>query len=180
MVGFTKNIISYKDKQPNINDRAYINPYAIIIGDVIIHAGVSLWPGVIIRAFEEQVEIGRKSIILDNVFIDSRKKFPVHIGEEVMVSHQVTIHGCKIGSGAVIGKNSNIQEGAVIGENSVITDSAYVPSNTQIPPRSKFSGTLGKVIGQVTDGDIMQIKKKHAEIIKKSREYGNWFVAKNI
>lgn len=180
MVGFTKNIISYKDKHPKIDDRAYINPYAIIIGDVTIHAGISLWPGVIIRADEERVEIGRNTIILDNVFIDSRKKFPVHIGEEVMISHQVTLHGCKVGSGVVIGKDGNILEGVVIGENSVITDSAYVPPNTQIPPRSKFSGTFGKVIGRVTNNDIAQIKKKHAEIIKKSREYGNWFVAKNI
>jgi carbonic anhydrase/acetyltransferase-like protein (isoleucine patch superfamily) len=180
MAEFNENIISYKNKKPKIDENVYINPYAIVIGDVTLHTGVSLWPGVIIRADDEQIEVGKNSILLDNTYIDSRPKQPVVIGEEVLISHQVTLHGCCVKSGVVIGKKANIMEGVEIGEESVIMDEAFIPPNTHIPSRSKFSGALGKIIGQVTDDEVKQIKQKHAEILQKSREYGNWFVAKQV
>ncbi len=180
MVKIAENIIAFKNKHPKISDSAYSKPYAIIIGDVTIHAGASLWPGVVIRADDDQIEIGQNTILLDSVFIDSRPKLPVVIGEEVLISHQVTLHGCKVERGVVIGKNTNILEGSEIGEDSVITDGAYIKPNTQIPPRTKFSGALGRVVGQVTEDEIAQIRQRRAVILKKSREYGNWYVAKNL
>ena len=55
-----ENIVSYKDKHPVIDESAYINPFAIVIGEVIIHSGVSLWPGVIVRADDNRIEIGKE------------------------------------------------------------------------------------------------------------------------
>ena len=97
-----------------------------------------------------------------------------------MISHGAILHGCKVGNGTLIGKGTTIQEDTEIGTETVIVNGAYVPSKAQIPPRSKVAGVPGKVIGYVSNEEILEVRKKHAEILKKSKEYGNWFVAKQI
>ena len=106
MAGLLGNIIAIKDKQPKIDGNAYINPYAIVIGDVTIHAGVSLWPGVTIRGDYEHAEIGRDTAILDKSYIDTSRGRIVDIGEQVLVSHRAVMHGCKVGNGVLIGKGA--------------------------------------------------------------------------
>lgn len=180
MVGLLGNIISIKDKQPKVDSSAYINPYAVVIGDVTIHAGVSLWPGVTVRGDDEHAEIGRGTAILDKSYIDTSRGHIVDIGEGVLISHGAILHGCKVGNGVLIGKGAIIQEGSEIGSETVILNGAYIPTKAKIPPRSKVAGVPGKVIGNVTDEEILEVRNKHTEILKKSKEYGNWFVAKQI
>jgi carbonic anhydrase/acetyltransferase-like protein (isoleucine patch superfamily) len=175
-----ENIVTYKNKHPKIDDNAYINPYAIVIGEGVIHSGVSLWPGVIVRADDEQIEIGENTAILDKSLIEAPRGFPTKIGPEVLVSHGVTLHGCTIERGVIIGISANVLEGAIIGEESVIAAGALVPKNALIPPRSKVVGVPGTVTGEVSDEEIYEIHEKRAEIKEKAREYGKWFVVKNI
>ena len=92
----TDNILSTKHKQPKIHQNAYINPYAMVIGDVTIHSGVSLWPGVIIRGDENWVEIKANTIVLDRSIITAQPDNPVYIGCNVLVSHDVNLFGCVI------------------------------------------------------------------------------------
>lgn len=173
-----KNIIPFMHKRPNIDKTAYINPYAIIIGDVTIQAGASLWPGVTIRANDEHVEIGKNTAILDRSFIDAPQGKPVDIANDVLISHGAMLQGCKIAKGVLIGKNVSIQDGAEIGEESVIVANTYISPDTKIPPRSKVAGVPGKVAGKVTENEIYEVRKKHTEIMEKALEYGQWFVTK--
>ena len=175
-----ENIVPYKNKYPKIDESAYINPFASVIGDVTINAGVSLWPGVIIRADDEHVEIGENTAILDKSLIESPQGQPVDIGENVLVSHSVTIHGSRVASGVLIGISANVLEGAKVGKESVVAAGALIPPNSDIPPRSKVAGVPGKVTGEVTETELKQIRKKHEEIMDKAREYGKWFVVKHI
>ena len=175
-----ENIISYENKHPKIDENVYINPYAIVIGEVIIHSGVSLWPGVIVRAGDEQIEIGENTAILDRSLIEAPPGFPTRIGSDVLVSHGVKLLGCTIEKGVLIGISANVLEGAVIGEESVIAAGAMVPQNALIPPRAKVVGLPGVVTGKVTDQEIYAIQEKRANIKEKAREYGKWFVVKNI
>ena len=167
-------------KRPSIDKTVYINPYAIIIGNVRILAGASVWPGVTIRADDEYVKIGKNTAILDRSFIDAPRGKPVDIANDVLISHGALLQGCKIGKGVLIGKNASIQIGAEIGEESVIMANTYISPNTKIPPRSKVAGVPGKVLGKVTDKEILEVCKKHAEIMEKAQGYGQWFVTKKV
>lgn len=175
-----ENIITFKDKKPRIDQGAYINPYAIVIGDVTIHEGVSLWPGVIVRADEDEIEIGANTAILDRSFAEAPRGKPVQIGCNVLISHGVTLHGCTIHDSVLIGISANILDGADIGKEAVISAGALIPPNTKIPPRSKVTGVPGQVTGQVTDQELLEVQQKHSEILKKAREYGKWFVTKQV
>jgi carbonic anhydrase/acetyltransferase-like protein (isoleucine patch superfamily) len=174
------NIKPKKEKQPRIDENAYVNPYAKVIGDVMIQAGASLWPDVIIRADDDCVEIGKNAAILDRSFVEAPQGHPVNIGENVIVSHGAKLHGCDIDNNVLIGISAKILVGAKIGAGSVIAAGAVVPPNTEIPPRSKVVGAPGKVVGEVTEEELGEIRQKHSEIIKKAREYGKWYVVKNL
>ncbi|UCH88423.1 MAG: gamma carbonic anhydrase family protein [Thermoplasmata archaeon] len=175
-----ENIISYKHKKPQIDSGAYINPYALIIGDVIIHAGVSVWPGAIIRADDDQIEVGENTAVLDRVLIEAPREKPVKIETDVLISHGAILHGCSVHKGVLIGISANILDGAEIGSESIIAAGTLVPPDARIPPRSKVMGMPGEITGTVSDQEIVKIQLEHASIIKKAKEYGSWFVANQI
>jgi carbonic anhydrase/acetyltransferase-like protein (isoleucine patch superfamily) len=171
-----ENIVAYKNKSPKIDSSAYINPFALIIGDVTISEGVTVWPGAIIRADDDRIEIGNDTAVLDRVLIEAPRDNPVTIGHAVLVSHGAILHGCYVQSGALIGIGANILDGAEIGSESVIGAGALITPNTTIPPRSKVMGSPGKVVGEVSDEDAENIKSEHTRIMEKARDYGRWFV----
>jgi carbonic anhydrase/acetyltransferase-like protein (isoleucine patch superfamily) len=172
------NIVTYKNKKPQISERAYINPYAIVIGDVVVSDGVSLWPGVIIRADDEKITIGANTAILDRAMIEAPMNRPVVIGENVLISHGAVLHGCSISSGVLVGISANILDGVDLGDRRIIKTSAMVPAGMKIPPRSKVMGLPAKIVGEVTDEDIEQIQIERRRVAEKTKEYGQWFVAK--
>jgi carbonic anhydrase/acetyltransferase-like protein (isoleucine patch superfamily) len=171
------NIVAYKNKSPQIDPSAYINPFAIVIGDVSIAEGVSLWPGAIIRADDDSIEIGAHTAVLDRVMIEAPRGHPVKVGENALLSHGAVLHGCTVEEGVLIGISANILDGAVIGKESVIAAGALVPSGTVVPPRSKVMGVPGKITAEVIDSDVAKIQEERLRIIENAKDYGSWFVA---
>jgi carbonic anhydrase/acetyltransferase-like protein (isoleucine patch superfamily) len=172
-----ENIISYKHKSPSIDPGAYINPYALIIGDVTILEGVSVWPGAIIRADDDRIEIGANTAILDRALVEAPRDKPVSIGENALVSHGAILHGCTLEKGVLVGISATVLDGTLIGEESVISAGTLVPPGTEVPPRSKVMGVPAKVTAKVTDAELEKILEEHGNIRKKAQEYGQWFVA---
>ena len=69
----------------------------MIIGDVEIQAGASVWPGVVIRGDNEKIVIGRDTNVQDGAIIHADPGFPVSVGIGVSIGHQAMLHGCVIG-----------------------------------------------------------------------------------
>jgi carbonic anhydrase/acetyltransferase-like protein (isoleucine patch superfamily) len=163
-----------------VDDETYINPYALLIGEVIVHSGVTIWPGVTIRADDAPVEIGRNTSLLDKALIDASLGHSVTIGEETLISHKAMLIGCTVGSGVLIGKNAVICEDAKIGDGAIISAGSFVLSSTEVPDQVRVTGIPATVSGEVTDEETAEVREKHAEIMKKAREYGGWYVAKQV
>ena len=175
-VPIMQNIVPYKNKRPKIHKDSYINPFAVVIGDVVIESGASLWPGVIVRADEDRIEVGENSALLDQVLVEAPFGKPVIIGKNVLVSHNVTLHGCIVQDHVLIGIGANILDGAVLGHESVVGAGALVPAGLEIPARSKVMGVPAEIIGTVTDSELEEIAEKHKKIMDKAKDYGSWFV----
>ena len=88
---------------PQLADDVYIAPNASVIGDVILAAQVSVWFGAVLRGDVEQIVVGCGSNIQDNSVLHSDPGAPLTLGEFVTVGHMVTLHGCTIGDGTLIG-----------------------------------------------------------------------------
>jgi carbonic anhydrase/acetyltransferase-like protein (isoleucine patch superfamily) len=126
--------------------KVYVDPAAVIIGDVQLDEGVSIWPTAVLRGDANKVRIGADTNVQEGVVIHTSHDFPSVIGRMVTVGHGAVINGAVVGDRCIIGINSTILDGAVIGDECIIGANALVTSMTEIPPRSVVMGLPGKVV----------------------------------
>src|SRR6188508_2578412 len=96
-------IIEYQGKRPKIGKRVFIAPTAVIIGDVEIGDGASIWFGAVLRGDEGQILIGAESNVQDNAVLHTTPNFPTVLATRVTVGHGALLEGCTVDEGAVIG-----------------------------------------------------------------------------
>ena len=145
---------TYCGHAPQIAPTAYVDPQAIIIGDVSIAADSSVWPGVVIRGDVNYIRIGARTNIQDgSVLHVMRDTHPLILGDAVTVGHAAVLHGCTIESRCLIGMGSIILNGAKIGTGSIVAAGTLVPEGTEVPPGSLFMGHPGKFRRALTDAD---------------------------
>ena len=138
-------IRSYRGRKPQIAATAYIDPAAVVIGNVTIGEDSSLWPCVVVRGDVHYIRIGARTNVQDgSVLHVMRDEWPLILGDNVTVGHGVLLHGCTIESRCLIGMGSIILNGAKIGAGSIIAAGTLVPERTEVPPGSLFMGHPGK------------------------------------
>src|SRR5579862_5794561 len=147
-------IRSYQGHTPQIAATAYIDPQAVVIGDVVIGEHSSVWPCAVLRGDVNYMRIGARTNIQDgSVLHVMRDTNPLILGDNVTVGHAVVLHGCTIESRCLIGMGSIILNGATIGAGSIIAAGTLVPEGTEVPPGSLFMGHPGKFRRALTDAD---------------------------
>lgn len=166
-------IRSFLTHRPQISDEAFIDPSAVIIGQVEIKKGASIWPTVVLRGDVEAIYIGEYTNIQDATIVhvstptQDKKGAPTHIGNRVTVGHRAIIHGCTIEDDCLIGMGAIILDDAVIGEGSLIGAGSLVTGGKVIPPHSLVLGSPAKVIRAISDSEFASFQesaKHYAEL----------------
>jgi len=140
------DIRAYRGKHPRIAASAYIDPSAVVIGDVHIGEDSSVWPCTVIRGDVHYIRIGARTNIQDGCVLHVMKdEYPLILGDDVTVGHSVTLHGCTIESRCLIGMGAVILNGVVIGHGSIVAAGTLITERTVIPPGSLVLGSPGKV-----------------------------------
>jgi carbonic anhydrase/acetyltransferase-like protein (isoleucine patch superfamily) len=147
---------------PKVDPSCYIAPEAIIIGDVVIDKGCSIWPYAVIRADLSEIRIGEGSSIQEHCQIHGNPGRPSIIGKNVSVGHGAIIHAAKVGDYVIVGMNSVILDGAEIGSGSVIGAGAVVRSEMKVPEGSLVVGVPAKIVRE-HDPSLKEAAKKNAE-----------------
>ena len=150
------SVYSLGDSKPQLPPEGeyWIADNAVVVGDVILKSGASVWFGATVRADNETMTIGR----------------------DVTVGHKVMLHGCVIGDNSLIGIGAVILNRAVIGKNCLIGAGALIPEGKVVPDGSLVMGQPGKVVRDLTEAQIagvtlsaqhyVQNWKRHAEEMK--------------
>jgi carbonic anhydrase/acetyltransferase-like protein (isoleucine patch superfamily) len=145
----------FKGISPKIDATAFIAEGAVVIGDVEVGAGASIWYGCVVRGDVNHIRIGANTNIQDGTVIHvSRIDHPTIIADRVTVGHGAMIHGCTIETGCLIGIGAIILDGAVIGSESFIAAGSLITPGTVIPPRSMVMGSPGKVKRTLSDDEV--------------------------
>ncbi len=153
---------------PKVHPSVYIAPTAVIVGDVTIEEGVSVWDGAVLRGDVSYIVVGKNSNIQDNVVVHVSHDMPTIIGENVTVGHLAMVHAAKIEDNVIIGIHAVVLDGSEIGEGSVIGAGAVVTPRTKIPPNSLVLGIPGKVVRQ--GEDIRKMAMENGLIYQKLRD----------
>jgi carbonic anhydrase/acetyltransferase-like protein (isoleucine patch superfamily) len=154
---------------PTIDPSCYVAPEAIIIGDVVIDKGCSIWSYAVIRGDLSSVRIGEGSSIQEHCQIHGNPGKPTIIGKNVSVGHAAIIHAAKVDDFVIVGMNSCILDGAEIGSGSIIGAGAVVTENMKIPEGSLVVGVPAKIIRQ-GDPSLKEQAKRNAEAYHKLRD----------
>jgi carbonic anhydrase/acetyltransferase-like protein (isoleucine patch superfamily) len=126
--------------------KLFVDPGAVIIGDVELDDDVSIWPTAVLRGDANSIRIGAGSNVQEGAVIHTSHDFPSVIGKLVTIGHGAVINGARIGDRCIIGINSTILDGAIIGDECIIGANALVTGMTEITPRSVVMGLPGKVV----------------------------------
>jgi gamma-carbonic anhydrase len=165
-------IRSYRGRTPQIPASAYIDPDAVIIGDVTIGELSSVWPGVVIRGDVNWIRIGARTNIQDGSVLHVMKDtHPLVLGDAVTIGHGIILHGCTIESNVLIGMGSILLNGAKIGTGSIVAAGTLVPEGTVVPPGSLFMGHPGKLRRALTPEDQASIEAYAARYVEYSETY---------
>ena len=163
-------IKSFQNFSPKIHESAYVADDAIVVGDVEIGAESSVWFGSILRGDVNYIRIGERVNVQDGTIIHvSSKTHPTVVEDEVTLGHRVTLHGCHIETGCLIGIGAIVLDGARIGKNSLVGAGSLVTPDTQIPPGSLVLGSPAKVKRELTEEEIYNLARfwqNYTELLK--------------
>ena len=159
-------------KIDNITDdnKIFIAPGAVVLGDVTLGEGVGIWYNATVRGDRASIVIGNCSNIQDNSVVHVDADHHVVIGNNVTIGHGAIIHGCEIGDNTLVGMGAIIMNGAQIGKNCIVAAGALVTQNTQVPDNSLIMGNPAKVKREVTEAEVAGNLKNAASYVEEAME----------
>lgn len=129
---------------------SWVAPQAVVIGNVQLAKGASVWFNAVLRGDNEPIVIGENSNVQDCAVLHTDPGFPLTVGKGVTIGHHVMLHGCTVGDHSLIGINAVVLNGAVIGKHCIIGANALVTEGKQIPDGSLVVGSPAKVVRELT------------------------------
>ena len=96
---------------------------------------------------------------------------PAILEEEVTVGHSVTLHGCYVERGSLIGIGSILLDDVRIGSMSLVAAASVVTPGTIIPPRSLVMGFPARVKRPLTDEEVANLAMFWQNYVNYTREY---------
>ena len=109
------NFLSFDGKEPRVAPDAFVAPTAVLIGDVVIEEGASVWFGAVLRGDFDKIVVGAGSCVQDNCVLHTNEGLPTLIGSNVTVGHLCLLEGCVIEDEALIGMGSIVLNRARVG-----------------------------------------------------------------
>jgi carbonic anhydrase/acetyltransferase-like protein (isoleucine patch superfamily) len=170
-------IYSLEGEKPDLpsDGRWWIAETASVIGRVRLKTDASVWWGSVLRGDNEWIEIGERSQVQDNATLHTDPGFPLTIGRECVIGHNVVLHGCTIGDNSLVGMGAIMLNGAKIGRNCLVGAGALVPEGKEFPDNSLIVGAPGRVVRSLDEKAAAMIAFGADIYVKRWQDY-----AKNL
>ena len=161
---------SYGKHHPQVDPAARVAETAVVVGEVSVEAGASLWYGAVLRGDEAPIRVGRDSNIQDNAVLHCDEDFPMTVGRRVTVGHGAILHGCTVEDGALIGMGAVLLNGCVIGADSLVAAGALVTQGAVIPPGSLVVGSPARVKRPLRPDELAGLAQDAGKYLRLSAE----------
>lgn len=148
----------YLEFTPQIGHRVFVDPTALVLGDVQIGEDSSVWPMVVIRGDMHRIRIGERTSIQDGSVLHithagpfNPDGYPLTIGDDVTVGHKALLHGCTIGNRILVGMGAIIMDGAIVEDEVVIAAGSVVPPGKVLESGHVYRGSPAKKVRPISD-----------------------------
>jgi carbonic anhydrase/acetyltransferase-like protein (isoleucine patch superfamily) len=146
-------LYAYRGKRPQVAKDAFIAPTAILIGDVTVRSGASVWFGSVLRGDMDRIDIGERSNVQDNSTIHTDENEPTLVGADVTIGHMALVHSSIVDANVLIGQAAVLVGRNRVGSGTIVGAGAVLPEGFEAPARSLVLGVPARVIREVRDED---------------------------
>src|SRR5438034_6264318 len=130
-----------RGRRPKVHPDAYIAPTAVLIGDVEIAAGASVWFGAVLRGDEATIKVGEGANIQDNAVVHCATNLPTLIEKNASVGHSAQLEGCVVEEGALVGMGATMLQRSRLGAGSMLAAGSVLREGSEVPPGHLAAGT---------------------------------------
>ena len=160
-----------------IHPSAFIAPGAVVLGDVTVGRGASVWYNCVIRGDMAPISIGESSNIQDLTMVHVDEDMPCVVGSRVGVGHRAVLHGCTVEDECLIGMGAILLNRVRVGTGSVIGAGAVLPEGMEIPPGSVVLGVPARIVRSVDDALRARIRTTWEHYVTQARRHAGGAVA---
>jgi carbonic anhydrase/acetyltransferase-like protein (isoleucine patch superfamily) len=171
-------IRTYRDKSPRLGAGVYIDPAAVVIGDVDLGDDASVWPFVVVRGDVNRIRIGARTNIQDGSVLHVTHDgpytpggFPLTIGNDVTVGHGAILHACTIGDVCLIGMHATVLDGALVSRHSMIGAGAMVSPGKVVGEGELWLGNPARCVRKLSDEEIEKLHYSAQHYVRLKNDY---------
>ncbi|MEH6589322.1 MAG: gamma carbonic anhydrase family protein [Halioglobus sp.] len=146
---------------PILGKQVFIDPTAVVLGNVELGDDTSVWPLVVIRGDMHEIRIGARTSVQDGSVLHithagpyNSDGWPLHIGSDVTIGHNATLHGCTIGNRVLVGMGAIVMDGAVVEHDVVIAAGALVTPGKTLRTGFLYAGSPAREKRALTDKEM--------------------------
>jgi carbonic anhydrase/acetyltransferase-like protein (isoleucine patch superfamily) len=151
--------------------RYWIADNAAVIGRVRLKRDASVWFGSVLRGDNDWIELGERSQIQDNATLHTDPGFPIVIGENCVIGHNVILHGCRIAANSLVGMGAVVLNGAKIGRGCLIGANALVTEGKEFPDNSLIVGSPARAVRTLDDKAAAMILEGADIYVRRWQDY---------
>lgn len=159
-------IRSFDGHEPDIDESAYVDERATVIGAVTIEADASVWPGAVLRGDVGEIVVREGANVQDNATIHE----PSEIGPYATVGHNAIVHRSTVGERAMVGMGAVVLDDSEIGSESLVGANSLVTEGTVVPDSTLVAGTPAEAIKEVEDSPWAQAGERYVERARRHAE----------
>ena len=165
-------LLAFNGVTPTLAPDVFVAPGAMVIGDVTIGEGSSVWYNAVLRGDIAPIRIGKGSNVQDGAVLHVDEGVPCVLGDEVVIGHGAVVHSATVGNGAMVAMHATLLSHAKIGDECIVGANALVAEGKEFPARSLIVGVPGKVLRDVTNEQAEAIRenaRRYAAYAQKHR-----------
>lgn len=161
MTGQTR---SWQGILPTLGERVYVDPAAVVIGQVTLGDDCSVWPTAVVRGDVNVIRVGARTSIQDGAVLHVTHDgpyfpggFALGIGADVTIGHRAILHGCTVGDRCLIGMGAIVMDGAVVADEVIVGAGAVVTPGMRCEPRSLYVGSPARRVRALGERELAQL-----------------------
>lgn len=151
--------------------RYFIAETAVVIGRVRMRTDASVWFGSVLRGDNEWIEVGERANVQESCTLHTDLGFPLTVGANCTIGHNVVLHGCTIADNSLIGMGAIVLNGARIGRNSIVGAGALVTEGKVFPDNSLIVGSPARAVRTLDDKGLVLIRESFEYYVARWQQY---------
>jgi carbonic anhydrase/acetyltransferase-like protein (isoleucine patch superfamily) len=160
------------DRTPKLGERVFLAPSAHLAGDVEVGDDSSFWFHTAARGDVNSIRIGARTNVQDGAVLHvTHERFPLAIGDDVVIGHGAIVHGCTLESGCLVGIGARVLDGAVVESGAQVGAGAVVTPGTRVPAGKLVLGVPAKVVRALSDAERNEIATIAGRYVRLKDEY---------